>query len=221
MIEPSKAKKLVKAVLLIMGLVFIAIVASYLLKGLNGESCGYDTHTFYDGGALQLAATLATTNSYILQHIPHSINEKKYTDNYFCFTANATEGVEIKIITTDKTLATVVIGQSYEKHCYNIPIAKNDTLNYIGVKCPSCSAANPKVMFYEEILGVNVERIVKGVSTTVSDSNTLDFTIRSYNSCWNSVKYFSNWYITLCVFMLLIMGVSVGYKKLKEVVLSD
>lgn len=222
MLETGKTVRIIKKTMYVFGIIFLVATAVFLLKIVNGDTCGREDYTEYSYGAVQAAVTLDTANSVVYQHNPFP-RDKNIDEWRFCFTTNATSAVELHVVNSrDDILGHAIIEDGYHNHCYNIIFPENETFNYLGLACPACSNADPEVTFYEEIIGAETERVVEeGNVFTTSDENTLDWVLRGYPSCWESIKYFTYWYLTLAVIMSILIGLVYGSKKTKEVVMRD
>ena len=222
MLEPKDAKKVVKGVLIALFAILMIVTVGYALKMFNGETCGRVTYTDYNGGSLQAAVTLDDDDERIYQHNPFNY-EEKVINWRFCFTANATEAIELHVIdSAENILAHALIEDGYHRHCYNVVFPDNETNNYIGLRCDNCGLKGIEVILYEEILGADVERaLYTGTDLTTFDANTLDFMLEGEPSCFKSIKYFYLWFLTGAALLFLIIGVVTGFKKIKEVLLSE
>lgn len=216
--EGLKAFKLAKKTIYGLGVVFLIISLIFMLKIVNGDTCGREAYTYYDGGSVQLATELDAAGEIVLQHNPFN-EDKNIKEWQFCFTANATDAVELHVVNSaDYVLAHAIIGQDVENHCYGLSFPANATFNYIGLQCLTCAPQDPRVFFYEEVLGEQVERVVEtSNSFSVTDDNTLDWVLYGYPSCWESVKYFTYWYLTGAIILLIIIVLLFGEKKAEEV----
>lgn len=198
-------------------ILFLIITAIYIVKIINQDTCGRETYTDYGYGALQAAVTMDAANEIVLQHNPYD-REKNIKEWRFCFTSNNTDAVELHVVNSaDDVLGHFLIPSGYDTHCHNIRFPANETFNYIGLQCLTCSVANPKVTLYEEVLGVDVERVVENTNTfTSTNDNTLDFVLHGAPSCWENIKYFTFWYLTSLILLTLVWFAYMGKDKLKE-----
>lgn len=221
-LDEAKGIKIIKKALLVLGIVYAIIVFVLIIKVINNEHCGRNTYTDYDNGEVTAGITLDAEGETVYQHNPfhNGCNVKHWN---FCFSHNATAATELHIINSaDEILAHVIIGTGYEKSCYRVNFPENETFNYLGIRCDTCSAAAKEVTFYEELAGTTVERVFKGGSAfIVTQDNTLDWVVYGYPSCWESVKYFTIWYLTGGIALIIILGLIYGVKKTEEMIKRD
>ncbi len=197
-------------------ILFLVITFIYLIKIANGDTCGRETYTDYGFGGLQAAYNITTGGEIILQHNPYD-RQKNIEQWRFCFTNNATAGIRMFIVNeAEDVLGQAIIESGYDTHCYNIVFPENETYNYIGFRCDDCGTV-ANVTIYEEILGVDVERVlITGSVFLTPTGNTLDFVLEGAPSCWENIKYFTFWYLTSLILLLLVAGAFVGKDKLRE-----
>lgn len=211
--------RIAKNTIKVLGVIYLVLFFIFAIKIINGDTCGRTTYSEYGFGALQEAFTMDAANERVYQNNPFP-RDKNIKDWRFCFTTNATDALELHVVdSADMVLGHVIIEDGYHHHCYNVVFPDNETYNYIGLECLTCSASNPKVTVYEEILGVSTERVIKtGNTFTTTEENTLDFVLYGYPSCWESVKYFTIWYLTGAIFILVIIGLIFGLKKTEDII---
>lgn len=207
-----------KKVLIGLGVLYLVFLLVFTMKIINGDSCGRTDYTYYGGGGLQEGVTLDSANAMLYQHNPYSPGNKNINYWTFSFTANATSAVDLHIINErEEVLAHAIIEDGYAHHTYKLFFNDNETFNYIGVKCPLCSSSDPEVTFYEEVLGREVERVVQeGNSFTTTDDKTLDFVISGYHSCMESIKYFTFWFLTGAIMIMIVIGLLYGIDKTEK-----
>ena len=95
MSEESKAKRNVKLTMLALGVIFLVITSFYLIKIINGDTCGSKTYSDYTGKALTESTVITTSGGAVYQNNVFD-GEVNVDDWRFCFTANASDNV-IKI----------------------------------------------------------------------------------------------------------------------------
>lgn len=211
---------LIKKVIVIAGVAFLIIMFFMVIKILNQETCGRETYTDYDfNGNVNSVRTLDSTNSYALINNPyeHIKNIKEFN---FCFTTNSTEATIIEIISTERTYETIVIGEGYNEQCHFVTFPKNDSLNYIGLRCPSCSQSTV-VTLYQGLIGEDVSMVHYNGTVNEFTGKSFDWVLNGQKNCLEAIKFFSFGYLMLIIMLGLIIGLIFGTEKIREVLYSD
>jgi len=222
MVEERKIVRTAKKVITGFTIVFLILLFLYGVRMLNGETCGREEYTYYNYGALQTGITINANDDTVLQHNPYN-EEIKINYWELCFTYNATNPIELHIVNSaDEILGHIFLQENYNYECYAAKFNKTtENYNYIGLRCDNCGTKATSITFYEETLGEQTERVVLNGGVTITQDNTLDWVLHGYPSCWKNIKYFSIWWLTGLIFMLIIIFLIAGLKKTEEIIKND
>lgn len=219
-LDEKKGTKLVKKALIVLGVIYLVIVFVFLIRIANGETCGRIDYSNYGGGAISAGVTIDSPEEFLSQQIGF-IEKNRFKHYGICFSANATTDLRVEILDQERHVLTKgYVAEGFDRYCLYLKNGYNHTYNFIGVNCPDC-APGSEITFYQETLGHNnflTIQDVKGAGLNVSNSKSYDWVFTVYPTCWNSIKYFTIWYLTASIFFMVILGLIVGLRKTEEVI---
>lgn len=199
------------------------IVFLLLVRILNEETCGRDTYSSYEGGGTEAGITLDAANEEISQQTPF-LEDKRFLHARVCFAANATTDQRVELVDEHRHILTKgYVNNGYDRYCLFFEHQENHTYNFIGINCPGCGPGD-EITFYREIIANDDVLTITDTKTggiTVSYDKPYDWSIDVYPTCWNTIRYFTYWYLTGAIFFLIIFGLVVGLKKTEEVIKRD
>lgn len=203
---------------IVITLVFIGLIIFFMIKTQNNEICGQDTDTFYTGlETTNSSYTLLNSQSYVLQN--HNINGTAAIKYTFCASTyvGGQLGLELEVIDKfNNTLGVGYVNNESTSFCAELNNEFITDDNYLGVRCPTCTASN-NITLQSEITGDEVNQIYfDGTDTNVTSSETLDYELIMGGSCKQMIQFFTNWYFVLLFFLGVAILILVGYTALKE-----
>lgn len=219
MSDYSKARRNALLMIGVLGIIYLVISSFYLLKIIDEDTCASKRYTSYDGGTTTIGYNMTTNNEIVMVNNPyeHGKNTEKIK---LCLSLNSSDVVNLRVVDLElNILANDIINGSVDK-CYFLEEFNFET-SKIGVMCVDCDINN-NLFLYEEVVSANEEiTVVKNGVYSVFSDKALDIVLIGYNSCWDSIRYFTVWYLTGTIMLMIIVLLLVGFDKAEKVLFKD
>lgn len=185
------------------------------------KACGYDRAGYRSFVITDNTSYIFNNNTdYVLQQF--FLNMTDYIRFSFCYDVyvNSTTGEKIEVIDeTESILARNYAISGLNEYCAYINLTKET--NYIGIRCPTCSASRT-IILQEVVAGENTIQIVNNNNDlSVFTNKSLSYRLNKFKDCREHLRFYLWCYIWVMVGLFFFVLILVGFRRFEKLIFEE